>query len=80
MPELPDTENSIRQFLGKIKGQRVIEVTCDDDPTPMRLVFDGAPVVADVTRIYLHFEDGSTATFYALEDQLGFNYDGESER
>lgn len=63
------TYESIREAL-PIIGKRVVEVTCDDwddivaaEPDPE----------LRVSKIYVHFDDGSTLAF---ELGSGFHYDG----
>lgn len=61
--------DSIREALPLI-GRTVLEITSDD--------FDPSHKV-DVSRIYLHFDDGSTASFPVGENELAFSFDGYPE-
>jgi hypothetical protein len=51
--------SNIREFLGWVIGQRVVEVTSDDPP--------GIPDRDDASGddVTLHFDNGGTVTFYA---------------
>jgi hypothetical protein len=71
---------SIRSYLGDIKGRRVVEVTCDDEYKRQAITdpFDGSEAEVKVKCVYLHFDNGHTLTFQTIEDQLGFNYDGDT--
>jgi hypothetical protein len=74
---------SIRSYLGDVKGKRVIEITCDDEYSPWVLSGRGTgdcetAIRVPVKAVYLHLDNGRTLTFYAIEDQLGFRYDGDT--
>jgi hypothetical protein len=66
--------DSIREAL-PITGRQVADVTCDD----WEDVCAEYPRPEDrVTRVYVHFDDGSTLTFHTTE-ALEFAYDGYEE-
>ena len=76
-------DGSIRSYLGSAIGQRIAEITCDDECEPQvivgRAVDDGnVNVFVDIRKVYLHLENGTTITFHAIEEQLGFLYDGDT--
>ncbi len=63
---------SIREAL-PITGRKIIEITCTDHEEVVEMY----PNPADRrSRIYLHFDDGSTASFVIGEGDLAFSYDG----
>lgn len=65
---------SIRDAL-PITGKRVVEVTCGDWGEAAA----ASPNLEDrVSTVYLHFDDGSTLTFFVTE-QRGFCYDGHKD-
>lgn len=63
---------SIREAL-PITGRTILEVTCTDwDETVTQY-----PDPKDrISRVYLHFDDGSTASFVIGQGNLAFSYDG----
>jgi hypothetical protein len=69
------TLSSIRDAL-PITGRTILEVTCTD----WEEVVARYPNPDDrKSRIYLHFDDGSTASFVVGEGDLAFSYDGYAE-
>lgn len=66
---------TIREALPVI-GRMVVEITCDDHDE----IAEKFPNPADrISRIYLHFDDGSTASFVVGEGDLAFCFDGYPE-
>jgi hypothetical protein len=66
---------SIRDAL-PIVGRTILEVTCTDHAEDVA----NYPNPADrKSRIFLHLDDGSTASFVVGQDELAFSYDGYAE-
>lgn len=74
-----ETYESIREAL-PIVGKKVVEVTCSDHGEPLDCCDrEAIEDFSGLGHIYLHFDDGSTATFHVIDDRLGFHYEGEEE-
>lgn len=66
---------TIRDAL-PVSGKAVVDVTCDDWEEICREYPN--PEDREVTKVYVHFDDGSTLTFHCSEN-VGFLYDGHPE-
>jgi hypothetical protein len=73
---MPDISvDSIREAL-PITGRTILEVTCTDHAEDI-LKYPNPDERKG--RIFLHLDDGSTASFVVGEGDLGFSYDGYPE-
>lgn len=63
---MPDLSN-LRDFIGWVIGQRVVDVTCGD-PADIPDCDE-----EDANLVTVHFENGGTLAFYVDEDH-GFTY------
>lgn len=67
-----NTVETIREAL-PITGRLIVEITTDDWDD----VVSKYPNPADrISRVYLHLDNGSTASFVIGEGRLAFSYDG----
>lgn len=69
------TVETIREGL-PITGRKIVDLTTDDWD---EVVAKYSNPSDRISRCYLHFEDGSTASFVIGDGDLAFSYDGFPE-